>query len=72
MPDLDTLAYDVATFGIDLFESQIQAVADYAGRRGIAPTLVGILRDPDSPVPARERALARLAAAVRSHRLMVA
>lgn len=65
MLDLDLLAHDIAAFGIDRYESELQTVADFAARRGIAPTLVSILGDPATPAPARERALARLTAAIR-------
>lgn len=65
----DDLAHDIATFGIDRFESEVQAIADYAFRLGIAPTLAGILSDPAAPPVARERAFARLVAALRRSRV---
>ncbi|MEX1006186.1 MAG: hypothetical protein WD990_01480 [Acidimicrobiia bacterium] len=66
MANLDTLAHNIATFGIDRYEDEIQAFADSAYRHGIAATLAGILADPSNPAVARERAFARLATAVRS------
>jgi hypothetical protein len=60
MYDLDTLAHQIATFGIDRYETEVQAFASSAYRRGIAPTLVGILADRANPAVARERAFARL------------
>jgi hypothetical protein len=66
MAHLDTLAHNIATFGIDRYEDEVRAFADAAYRRGIAPTLAGILADPSNPAVARERAFARLASAARS------
>lgn len=66
MANLDTLTHDIATFGIDRYEDEVLAFADSAYRRGIAPVLVGILADQANPPVARERAFARLVAAVRS------
>ena len=60
MNDLDTLAHLIATFGIDRYETEVQAFAASAYRRGIAPSLAGILADPVNPAVARERAVARL------------
>lgn len=68
MNHLDTLAHNIATFGIDRYEDEVLAFADSAFRRGIAPTLAGILADPTNPPVARERAFARLAMAARSSR----
>lgn len=65
MAELDILAHNVATFGIDRYEDELRVFADTAYRRGIAPTLAGILADPSNPAVARERAFARLATAVR-------
>lgn len=70
MKNLDTLAHDIATFGIDHYEDEVLAFADSAYRRGIAPVLVGILADQANPPVARERAFARLAAAVRSEQTL--
>lgn len=66
MADLDILAHQIATFGIDKYEDEVLAFAASAYRRGVGPTLVGILADPANPTVARERAFARLTAAVRS------
>ena len=66
MANLDTLAHNIATFGIDRYEDEVRAFADSAYRRGISPTLAGILADPSNPAVARERAFARLATAVRN------
>lgn len=66
MADLDILAHHIATFGIDKYEDEVLALAASAYRRGVGPTLVGILADPTNPTVARERAFARLATAVRS------
>ena len=68
MANLDTLAHNIATFGIDRYEDEVRAFADSAYRRGLAPTLAGILADPSNPAVARERAFARLARAARSER----
>ncbi|HVR32746.1 MAG TPA: hypothetical protein VMS74_08550 [Acidimicrobiia bacterium] len=66
MADLDILAHHIATFGIDKYEDEVLAFAASAYRRGVGPTLVGILADQTNPTVARERAFARLATAVRS------
>ena len=66
MAHLDTLAHNIATFGIDRYEDEVRVFADSAYRRGIAPTLAGILADPSNPAVARERAFARLATVARN------
>lgn len=66
MANLDTLAHNIATFGIDRYEDEVRAFADSAYRRGIAPTVAGILADPSNPAVARERAFGRLVAASRT------
>ncbi|MFP5330874.1 MAG: hypothetical protein ACLGHX_00700 [Acidimicrobiia bacterium] len=63
----DTLSHDVAVFGIDRFDEEVRAIADHAYRRGVAPILAGILSDPAAPPVARERAFARLVAALQRH-----
>ncbi|MEX2655376.1 MAG: hypothetical protein WD532_10175 [Acidimicrobiia bacterium] len=64
MTRLDTLAHDIARYGIDRFETEVIEFADAAYRRGVAPTLAAILADPTGPAVSRERAFGRLAAAV--------
>lgn len=64
MYDLDTLAHNIAAFGIDRFESEVQAIADHAYRRGISPTVAALVADRSEPTVARERAYARLVAAL--------
>lgn len=68
MHQLDTLAHDIATFGIDRYEDEVRVFANSAFRRGIAPAVAGILADPTNPSIVRERAFGRLAAAVHRHR----
>ncbi|HSJ28674.1 MAG TPA: hypothetical protein VLB67_10710 [Acidimicrobiia bacterium] len=65
MYDLDRLAHDIATHGIDRYEEDVQRLASYAYRRGIASVIVGVLADPSQPTVARERAFARVVAADR-------
>lgn len=64
MYDLDTLAHNIAAFGIDRFETEVQAIADHAFRRGISPTMAALVADSTAPTVARERAYARLVAAL--------
>ena len=63
MYDLDTLSHNIATFGIERFETEIHAFADRAHRRGISPAMAAVLADQTEPSVARERAYARLVAA---------
>ncbi|MDX1448838.1 MAG: hypothetical protein R3246_07195 [Acidimicrobiia bacterium] len=65
MHDLDTLSHQIARFGFDRFETEVQRIADQAFRLGVAPALVGVLSDPGAPTVARERAFARTVAALR-------
>jgi len=67
MNELDTLAHDIARYGIDRYEDEVRIFADSAFRRGIAPALAGILADTSNPSIVRERAFGRLSAAVQRH-----
>lgn len=64
MYDLDALGHNIATFGIDRFEIEVQAIADHAFRRGISPAIAALVADSNEPPVARERAYARLVAAL--------
>jgi hypothetical protein len=64
MHDLDRLAHDIATHGIDRFEEEVQRIAAHAFHRGLAPAVAGVLSNPSQPAVARERAFARVVAAV--------
>lgn len=64
MYDLDTLAHNIATFGIEQFEAEVRAVAEHAHGRGISPVMAMLVADPTEPSVARERAYSRLVAAL--------
>lgn len=66
MYQLDTLAHRISLHGIETHEEEVKGFADWAFRRGLSPTLAGILADDGAPAAARERAFARLTVAARS------
>lgn len=63
---LDQLESRIAVAGLAGTEPQLRQIADLLVRTGALPTVAGIIADPTAPEPARLRALARGARALRS------
>jgi hypothetical protein len=63
---LDQLESRIAVAGLAGTEPQLRQIADLLVRSGTLPTVAGIIADPTAPEPARLRALARGARALRS------
>lgn len=63
---LDELESRIAVAGLAGTEPQLRQIADLLVRTGILPTVAGIIADSTAPEPARLRALARGARALRS------
>lgn len=62
---LDNLAHDISEFGLDSRLDELRILADLAVRHEAGATLAGLLTDTDAPDVVRNRAFARVAAAVR-------
>jgi hypothetical protein len=65
---LDRLAHRIAQDGMTAHEAAVELVVRQAAAFGIAPTPVGILADRTAPPVARERAFARVVAALERER----
>lgn len=63
---LDQLESRIAIAGSTGTDPQLRQIAELLIRRGILPTIAGILADADAPEPVRMRALARASQALRS------
>jgi hypothetical protein len=63
-PTLARLGEGIAECGLAAFQSEIDALARFARRHGLAPVAAKVLTDPRSPSVARERAFAVVASAV--------
>jgi hypothetical protein len=66
--ELDRLAHRIAADGIVAHEPAVQHVARRAVALGVAPTPTAILADRTAPPIARERAFARVVAALERER----
>lgn len=62
--DPTAIARQVATFGLDRSEPELAALAQHAMRLGVLPAIVSLLTDRSAPEVARERAVARISAAI--------
>jgi hypothetical protein len=65
---LDRLAHRIARDGITAHEAAVARVVRQAATFGLAPTRVGVLGDRTAPAVTRERAFARVIAALERER----